>query len=125
MSEPQPEQPTAVGWVDDVDALLETEDWASRMEREQLVEVLEVAYELGVEFGPLLPGGRRWTPDYAGEVPVRFAHAQKLHARDIARASYTSESNQVGPDGFALTIFPMDFKVKNLYRPRRAIRGPR
>jgi hypothetical protein len=124
VSEPEPE-PTAVGWVADVDLLIESEDWAGNISREQLVECLTAAYEAGQAFVPLLDGGARWTPEYAGPVPVRFAMAQKLHARDLARASYTNAESQTGGDGFPITIFPMDFKIKALYRPRRALRGPR
>jgi hypothetical protein len=121
VSETAPEAPEVVGWVD-VDALAEREDWASRLERDQLVDVLRAAYEEAVEFGPLLPGGRRWTPEHTGDVPARFAVGQVMHARDIARASYTDQTGQVGPDGFALTVWPMDRAVKQRYRPKRAVR---
>ncbi len=115
---------TAIGWIADIEGMQEAEDWAARLTLEQLTEVLTGAYELGVEFRPLLAGGRRWTPDTPTEqVPLRFAIAQKMHARDIARATYLGEAGQVGPDGFSITVFPMDFKIRNLYRPKRAGRG--
>ena len=114
-----------IGWVDG-DDLAARQDWAARMDPADLAEVLQVAYELGCEFGPLLAGGIPWTPDYPGPVPARFVRAQAAHARDIARASYVENDGQIGPDGFVLTVWPMDRTIKNLYRPRRGNRrGPR
>jgi len=119
-----PAETGVVGWVD-VAALVEAEDWAATLDEDELREKLAAAYEQCLEFGPLLPGRRRWTPDHDGAVPVRFALAQKLQARALARSTSAGSGNQTGYDDMAVTVFPMDWTVKNLLRPRRAVRYPR
>ncbi|ARU50154.1 hypothetical protein CBR64_00105 [Cellulosimicrobium cellulans] len=122
MTEP-PVEPDVVGWVD-VDTVLE-EEWTSSLTEDELRENLEVAYEQCIDFGPLLANGRRWTTAHTGPTPARFAKAQKLQARALARSTYTGSNNETGLDGMTVTVFPMDWTVKNLLRPRRAMRYPR
>ena len=129
MSEPLPD-PVVVGWVD-VDALVASASWAAHADPDDLTAALAAAYEECVLYGPLDNRRRRWTePDPADPtppaVPARFARAQALQARAHIRAGTSGSSDAQGFDGVQVTVFPMDWKVKNLLRPRRAVRrGPR
>lgn len=69
---------------------------------------LAAAAEQCAAFAPALPAG--------APVPDRYRLAQALQARDLARAGTSvGDRDQLG-DG-AVTIFPMDWTVKNLLRP--------
>lgn len=128
MSEPTPGE--VIGWVD-VDALVASASWAANAEPDDLADALGAAYEECVLYGPLDNNRRTWTePDPAeptpAPVPVRFARAQALQARARIRAAVTSSADAQGFDGIQVTVFPMDWQVKQLLRPRRAVRrGPR
>lgn len=52
-------------------------------------------------------------------VPDNYRHAQALQARALYRSSIAGENNGIGIDGQALTVFPMDWTVKALLRPKR------
>lgn len=117
MSEPTP-TPELIGWVDPA-ALAEREAWADEVDPETLAEVLGAAYEQCV----LFLNGR--IPAEDEPVPNRLALAQKLQARALLRSSSAGSGDQTGIDGLSVTVFPMDWTVKNLLRPRRGRRGPR
>jgi hypothetical protein len=40
-----------------------------------------------------------------------------MQTRSVWRAT-EADSNEIGPEGFAITAFPMDWQVKNLLRPK-------
>ena len=54
--------------------------------------------------------------DYA---PDNYLHAQVLQARALYRSTMAGSGDQIGVDGQTVTIFPMDWTVKNLLRPKR------
>lgn len=118
MSTPAPDAPSTVGWVDAVE-LATVEGWASDVDDETLVEVLTAAYEQCVIF----LNGR--IPAEGEPVPARLALAQKLQARALLRSSVAGSNDGLGMDGLTVTVFPMDWTVKNLLRPKRGRRGPR
>jgi hypothetical protein len=128
VSEPTPGE--VIGWVD-VDALVASASWAANAEPDDLADALHAAYEECVLYGPLDNDRRRWTEPDPSEpvppaVPARFVRAQALQARAHLRAATTGTENTQGFDGVTVTVFPMDWKVKNLLRPRKAVRrGPR
>lgn len=124
MSEPLPD-PVVIGWVD-VDALIASTSWAAHADPDDLAEALEAAHEECVLYGPLDNAGRRWTAESTAPIPARLPRAQALQARARIRAAVTSASDAQGFDGVQITVFPMDWQVKQLLRPRRAVRrGPR
>ncbi|MCB7135357.1 hypothetical protein [Cellulosimicrobium marinum] len=47
----------------------------------------------------------------------RFKLAQVLQARALHRSSIAGGNNQIGAE-FPVTVFPMDWTVKNLLRPK-------
>lgn len=77
---------------------------------------LESAHEQCVSYAPALP-----TPEEGQEqeVPERYVVAEVMQARAIYRSLRAGNQDQMGPDGFTVTVFPLDFNVKALLRPNR------
>lgn len=81
------------------------------IEPEGLEFVLQVAGLQCAEFAPELPVG--------AEIPENWVAAQVLQARALVRAGAVGSGDQGGGYGEAVTLFPMDWQVKNLLRPKR------
>lgn len=62
-----------------------------------------------------------FAPDLGDDVtvPANYRHAQVLQARALYRAGMAGSNDQIGLDGQSVTVFPMDWTVKNLLRPKR------
>lgn len=52
-----------------------------------------------------------------GTDPQRFKLAQLMQARALHRSTVAGDNNQVGSE-FPVTVFPMDWTVKTLLRPK-------
>lgn len=52
-------------------------------------------------------------------VPERYVVGQVMQARAIYRSLRAGSNDQMGAEGFAVTVFPLDWNVKALLRPRR------
>lgn len=77
-----------------------------------LESYLQVAYEQCVEYAPaVLPS----------PLPERFERAQLLQAKALWEADRSGSGDQIGPDGFAVRVFPLDWHVKQHLRPRRGV----
>ena len=61
-----------------------------------------------------------FAPDLGDDVtvPANYRHAQVLQARALYRAGMAGSNDQIGLDGQSVTVFPMDWTVKNLLRPK-------
>lgn len=101
------------GWASLADARAEWAD-AVTMDDPELERYLQAAYEQCVEFAPELDDGQTL-------IPARLVQAQVMQARAIWRAVKAGDGDQIGPDGLTVTVYPMDWTVKNLLRPRRAV----
>lgn len=76
--------------------------------------LLEIAAEQILEFAPALPVDAQPT--------IAYRKAQLMQARNIWNASAVDPSTgDLGEGGFALTPFPLDWMVKQVVRPKRAI----
>jgi hypothetical protein len=42
-----------------------------------------------------------------------------MQARAVYNSVKAGSGDQVGPDGLTVTVYPMDWNVKNLLRPRK------
>lgn len=51
--------------------------------------------------------------------PVNWVAAQALQTRALVRAGVVGSGDQAGGYGETVTVFPMDWTVKNLLRPKR------
>ena len=50
--------------------------------------------------------------------PDNYLHAQVLQARALYRSTMAGSGDQIGVDGQAVQVFPMDWTVKLLLRPK-------
>lgn len=113
MTEPTPGPPTLIGWVDPA-PLVESKAWAdSADEAGDLDDALLAAHGQCVDFlnGRTVPRG----PEEA----ARWRLAQVMQARALIRAQTTGANDTQGMDGMSVTVFPMDWTVKNLLRPKK------
>jgi len=79
----------------------------------QSLEVLLAAARAQCEaFAPRLPEG--------APVPETYRLAQAMQARALFRSTITGDGDQtVGADGHRVTVFPLDWTIKALLRPKR------
>jgi len=59
------------------------------------------------------------TVDNPEDVPARYILAQALQAKALSTAGFAGGNDQVGGYGEGVTVYPMDWQVKNLLRPRQ------
>lgn len=59
------------------------------------------------------------TTEYEDYAPENYLHGQALQARALYRSTMAGSGDQIGVDGQTVTIFPMDWTVKALLRPKR------
>jgi hypothetical protein len=100
-----------VGWLVDGDQLEPYwPEWTGQAREAEAI--LSAAADQCAAFAPD-PGG---TQDV--QVPERFKLAQVMQARALYRAGLVRQDNQIGVDGQTVTVFPMDWQVKALLRPK-------
>lgn len=111
-----PVEETASAWylIDQARA-----DWPGAPEDDaRLHDLLEVARGQVLAYAPALV-------DAEGlplPVPLRYQQAQLMQARNIWNAYQTDpNANTYGPEGFSVTVYPMDWSVKQMLRPKRAV----
>ena len=108
-----------VGWIDpEADGLFA--EWRDAPSDDAvLARYLGAAHEQCLEF---LPHHRdaagAWVPRVPDPVPDRLKLAQLLQARALYNAVVTGSGDQQGEGALAVTVFPMDWTVKNLLRPK-------
>ncbi|PKQ22209.1 MAG: hypothetical protein CVT65_14520 [Actinobacteria bacterium HGW-Actinobacteria-5] len=63
----------------------------------------------------------RFAPALAVDAPIpdNYVAAQVMQARALVRAGMVGSGDQAGGYGDTVTVFPMDWNVKNLLRPRK------
>ena len=109
-----------VGWVNTETDL---EDWADRPDEPALSRYLTAAHRQCLDFLPYttatVDGVTTETTVVPDPVPANFVLAQIMQARALYRSVLSGSGDAIGADGMAVTVFPMDWTVKNLLRPRR------
>ena len=109
-----------IGWVDTDDPSIGSEWRDAPSDEAVLTRYLKSAFEQCVEF---LPQRRddagALVPVIPDPVPERFRLAQIMQARALFNSVISGPSDNLGPDGLTVTVFPMDWSVKNLLRPKR------
>lgn len=99
-------------WVEPSDTALIDTLWADApADPDALTLYLTAAYGQCVEFAPALA--------VDAPVPANYRLAQVLQARALQRSTVAGSGDQMGGDGFTVTVFPMDWNVKNLLRPTK------
>ena len=109
-----------IGWVDTENPSIR-EEWRDVPEDPDVRErYLRAAYEQCLAF---LPQKRdvlgNLVPDVPITVPERFRLAQINQARALFNSVISGPNDSFGPEGQTVTVFPMDWTVKNLLRPKR------
>lgn len=107
-----------VGWLTPNDPALATY-WpgSADLSADDLATLLTSAMVQCEEYAPDL--------DAPAIVPDNYRHAQALQARALFRAGIAGSNDQIGMDGMSITVFPMDWTVKALLRPRRGKPRPK
>lgn len=77
-----------------------------------LTALLAVAWEACLAYAPVAD---------EADIPEGHREAHFQHTRNIFSASKSGPSGDIGPEGFAFTPHPLDWHVKQLLRPRRAV----
>ena len=100
------------GWLvtggGDVDAYWPNCD----LDGDELYVVLAAAREQCVAFAPSAPPGEDV------EVPESWRLAQAMQARALWRSAVAGGGNRIGGEDLGVTVFPMDWTVKALLRPK-------
>lgn len=105
-----------IGWVDPVtiDAA-----WVEDATEQDVTDALAAAYAQCLAY-------RNHRQPVGPNDTASCVLAQKLQARALIRAGFSGDGTEaVGVDGLPVTIFPMDWTVKALLRPKRGKRYPR
>lgn len=82
---------------------------------ELLDTILEIAAQQVIEYGPL-------TLEATDPVPANYRHAQLMQAKNIWSAVIVdSGSGDQGDGTFRIAPFPLDWMVRQIIRPKRAV----
>ena len=108
-------------WQNGIDSLL-VDEWAdaARISDEMLALLLDVARDQVIAYAPrkfqLLVSEVGVNVD----IPESYVLAQIRQTQNLYRASVTDAGGQIGDgESFAITVFPLDWHVKQLIRPNR------
>ena len=116
-----------IGWVETTSDL---EDWADApVDEDVLARYMGAAHEQCVDFLPHITASvtdpvtgevtDTFEPVIPAPIPGRFVLAQIMQARALYRSMLAGSGDGIGADGLlSVTVFPMDWTVKNLLRPR-------
>ena len=80
-----------------------------------LAKLLDTAKEQCVAYAPAIPQGAYILP--------RYTQAQLTQARALYQSTIANQNDNVGLEGFAVRVFPLDFTIRAMLRPKRAIGG--
>lgn len=80
-----------------------------------LAQILDAAKLQCIAYAPALAVG--------AVVPVNYLHAQLMQARALYQSVIANQQDNIGVDGFQVRVFPLDFTIRALLRPKRAIGG--
>jgi hypothetical protein len=97
------------GWTTIDDA---RNEWADAPQSDAtLSRLLAAARTACLDFAPALADG--------AAIPVGYQLAQLMQARAIWNATKTGGGDNLGAEGLTVTVFPLDWNIKALLRPKR------
>lgn len=108
-------------WITPSDTLV-TELWpdASTLAEETVTDLIASAQQQCEDY---LPHTRNMDGDLVPvipePVPANYRTALVMQARALYRSTVAGSGDQLGGDGLSVSVFPMDWTVKNLLRPRK------
>jgi len=80
-----------------------------------LAQILDAAKLQCLAYAPTLAAGAL--------VPVNYLHAQLMQARALYQSVIANQQDNVGIEGFQVRVFPLDFTIRALLRPKKAFGG--
>lgn len=80
-----------------------------------LYQILDTAKTQCIAYAPVL--------GITDSVPITYVQAQLMQARAIFQSIIANQNDQVGVEGFQVRVFPLDFTIRAMLRPKRAIAG--
>ena len=80
-----------------------------------LNQLLDTAKEQCLAYAPALELG--------AVVPARYIQAQLTQARALYQSTIANQADNVGIEGFTVRVFPLDFTIRAMLRPKKAIGG--
>ena len=80
-----------------------------------LWQILETAKTQCIAYAPVLPLG--------ASVPLNYVQAQLTQSRALYQSTIANQNDSVGIEGFTVRVFPLDFTIRAMLRPKRAIGG--
>lgn len=91
-------------------------DWAdaAQMTEERLLQLLTVAKDAVVAFAPVVE-------EPLDVIPDGYREAQLMQARNIWNSAKASPAGDFDNGSYSLSSFPLDWQVRQLIRPKRAV----
>lgn len=80
-----------------------------------LFQLLDTAKEQCLAYAPALLLG--------APVPARYLQAQLTQSRALYQSTIANQADNVGIEGFTVRVFPLDFTIRAMLRPKKAIGG--
>lgn len=80
-----------------------------------LYQILESAKVQCVEYAPAIAAG--------AVIPANYLQAQVMQARALYQSVIANQNDNIGVEGFTVRVFPLDFTIRALLRPKKAIAG--
>lgn len=80
-----------------------------------LHQILDTAKFQCIAYAPAIPEGK--------QPPINYVQAQLMQARAIYQSVIANQNDNVGIEGFAVRVFPLDFTIRAMLRPKKAIGG--
>lgn len=92
------------------------EDWAdaAQIEDEQLDTLLGAAKDAVIAFAPAVE-------EPLEDIPDGYRVAQLMQARNVWNSSKASPGGEFDSGEYGLSSFPLDWQVRQLIRPKRAV----
>jgi hypothetical protein len=94
------------------------DEWIDAPESDDLLdELLEVAQLSIVAYAPALPVSETEVP----VIPTSYRYAQLQQVKNLWNAGRVDSAGGMGDEGFVFRPHPLDWVIKQILRPRRAV----
>ena len=80
-----------------------------------LYQILDSAKTQCIEYAPALAAN--------AVIPANYLQAQVMQARALYQSVIANQNDNIGVEGFTVRVFPLDFTIRALLRPKKAIAG--
>lgn len=99
------------GWLD---LQMARAQWADAPYDDILLhQILDSAKIQCIAYAPAIPAGEH--------PPINYVQAQLMQARALYQSVIANQNDNVSIEGFSVRVFPLDFTIRALLRPKRAI----